>query len=77
MKPRKSGSWLHLTDALMCLDCEALYHRRFEACPSCTAHTHIALHRILNRPRPAPTLQSLGGLYVDAQGMICATPVQS
>ena len=35
--------------ALLCVDCDTIYHRKFSSCPVCTNVQHIALSVILQR----------------------------
>lgn len=54
---RRGQSHFYLAQALLCLDCEALYpldptvFGGSKPCPACGAHGAIPLLKFLNRPR--------------------------
>jgi uncharacterized OB-fold protein len=40
---------LNLAEAVLCADCETLYHQRRTTCPACASCTSYSLARLLNR----------------------------
>jgi RNA polymerase subunit RPABC4/transcription elongation factor Spt4 len=58
---RTGSATLRLNDAVLCLDCEAVFPVGPEACPRCASHQWVPLARLLNREEAATVTWSEAG----------------